>query len=465
MIPKRIYKGLNLGVFVALTLLILIGTAYLSYFSYNRTLDGYNWVNHSQRVLGAISQTKSKMYQTESRVRAYVILQQSEYKPDLKLAYGQIDSLVEVISDLTIDNPEQQAYKVPLDTLVAARFVIWHALVHNIFEMDLYTKDSLLLNGLRVSRAIDKVLNQMEECEYNLLATRNAKRESDGFASPLFLFGASLVSIIIVALLFYFLRKSLAESQRLQTGLERKNAELSRSNQDLEQFAYVASHDLQEPLRKLRAFGERLKIKESANLSEEGKEIVIKLDGFATKMQQLIDDLLQYSRVLNSNQEGKDVDLNLALQEAMNSLTVAIETQKAVINYPELPKVKGHLLQLVQLFQNLIGNSIKYSKQNVRPVVNISCEVVAGNTIANVRVGEGEKQFYKITLSDNGIGFSNEYAERIFAVFQRLHGKGEYSGTGIGLAITKSVVLNHGGYITARGEEGVGAVFTIYLPV
>lgn len=461
---KSLQAKVNLGVLFGLALVVLTGTSYLSYFSYSKTLRNYNMVNHSQEVLRLISDGESQMYEAESGVRVYVILQQSRYKPNVVQAAADIDTLLDVLRVKTSDNAKQQQHLIELTPLIHKRFGIWKSLVNDLYTLDLYTQDSLLLEGVKTSRAVTKLWNTMQTEEYDLLVARQEKRQSDVYSSPLFLLGASLASVLIVAALFYFLRESLRDAEKLQADLLVKNKELSRSNQDLEQFAYVASHDLQEPLRKLRAFGERLKLREKDNLSNEGKEIVDKLDGFAGKMQRLIDDLLQFSRIINTKVEGAKVDLNLVLQEAKNSVAGSVEKKHATINSGWLPTIKGYESQMQQLFQNLLSNSIKYSREGVPPVINIQASVVAGEDIVNARPEDQHKKFHKLEFIDNGIGFNSAYAEKIFVVFQRLHGKSEYEGTGIGLAITKSVVLNHNGYISAQGWEGKGAIFTVYLP-
>lgn len=462
---KFVHKRINLGLFLALALIALVGTAYLSYFSYARTLNNYNWVGHSQEVLRLISDGQSKMYETESAVRAYVILQQSKYRPDLAPPRRMMDSLLRDLRIQTTDNAEQQQLLTQIDPVLNKRFALWRHLVVDLFTLDLYTQDSLLLEGLRASQSANHIWEQMRQEEYLLLSNRVQQKQSGVYSSPLFLLGASVVSIVIVALLFFLLRHSFRESEDLRLEMQKQNIELLRSNQDLEQFAYVASHDLQEPLRKLRAFSERLRMKEEGRLSEEGKEIILKLDGFAAKMQRLIDDLLQFSRVINSKVEGENVDLNLILQESKTTLHDSIIKKGAVISSTWLPIIKGYESQMMQLFQNLLSNSIKYARADVAPVINIVATIVDGHVVPGLRKGDEGKLFHKIQFTDNGIGFNAQYAERIFVVFQRLHGKSEYEGTGIGLAISKSVVLNHGGYITADSEEGKGAVFTVYLPV
>ncbi|MBS1625271.1 MAG: PAS domain-containing sensor histidine kinase, partial [Bacteroidetes bacterium] len=231
----------------------------------------------------------------------------------------------------------------------------------------------------------------------------------------------------------------------------------------LERFAYVASHDLHEPLRKLYAFSEIL-IEREKNLSIEGLEIIRRMHTFVTRMQQLIDDMLQFSLNLNKVEKVM-LDLNAVVKNVINNLAVKMNETNASIEVAMLPaQVEGYESQINQLFQNIISNSIKYSRPGVPPHIRITATEVPGSDIEAVRPIDEKKRFHKITLSDNGIGFDDKYREKIFVIFQRLHGKSEYSGSGIGLATAKRVVDNHNGYITAHGEENKGAEFNIYLP-
>jgi signal transduction histidine kinase len=455
----------NLGLLFTLALTLMITTAYLSYRSYERTLTSYTWVSHTQEVLAKISYGQATLYETESEVRSYIIFQQAKYKPDIVTSERQIDSVLVSLKNLTTDNKIQQKNIEEVRPMVRERFKVWEGLINNIFSLSLYEQDSMILTGIGITQKINRQMDEMKNIETTLLNKRSVNTSSDVSSSPLFLLAASLLSIIIVAALFIQLNRSFKESEQLRLDVLKKNAELSRSNQDLEQFAYVASHDLQEPLRKMRSFAERLKFKEQDHLTPEGLDIVGKLEGFATKMQQLIDDLLLFSRVVNSKIEGKKVDLNEALAEAKNNLADSISKKKAKIYVERLPVIVGYESQMVQLFQNLLSNSIKYSKADVPPVINVSAGEVDSSAIKSLRNGDEGKKFYKIQFSDNGIGFNEQYAEKIFIVFQRLHGKGEYEGTGIGLAISKAVVMNHNGYILAEGQEQKGAIFTIYLPI
>ncbi|WP_333877709.1 sensor histidine kinase [Flavobacterium sp.] len=244
--------------------------------------------------------------------------------------------------------------------------------------------------------------------------------------------------------------------------LEQQNLELEASNKELLAFNYVASHDLQEPLRKIQTFISRLSDKEYDNLSDNGKEYINRILSSAERMRILIDDLLQYSRANKTEKVFEKVNLNDLLENAKVDLAQSIEEKSAVIEHESLPKMTVIPFQIQQLFINLIGNSLKYSKDNVPPNIKISCQKVTATEETQIPKNTKDK-FYKITFEDNGIGFEQEYAEKIFILFNRLHNKNDYAGTGIGLAICKKIVENHRGFIFAKGEPNIGATFTIYL--
>jgi PAS domain S-box-containing protein len=249
--------------------------------------------------------------------------------------------------------------------------------------------------------------------------------------------------------------------------LESQKNELKRSNANLEEFAYAASHDLKEPIRKIRTFADRLKNKLGGRLTDDAQYYFQRMEKAAERMQLLIDDLLDYSHVSTTNNYPDDIDLNKKVTQVLEDLEVAIAETNAKITVGSLPMIKGHRRQIQQLFQNLITNAVKFRKPDVIPQIHISWSVVRGEDISSLNLHQELKyELYNlIKISDNGIGFEQEHADKIFQMFQRLHGKQEYEGTGIGLAIVRKVVENHKGFIIAESEPGKGATFKVYLPI
>lgn len=246
--------------------------------------------------------------------------------------------------------------------------------------------------------------------------------------------------------------------------IEERNLELERNNKELASFNYVASHDLQEPLRKIQTFISRLEDKEKANLSDNGKLYITRIKSSSARMRSLIDDLLQFSRTNKSEEAFEDSNINILLETAKHDLAEIISDKRARISSDSIPSMKVIPFQIKQLFLNLISNSLKYSRENVAPVITISYSQTQASDLPKIKFSKHDL-YHTISIKDNGIGFDQEYAEKIFILFNRLHNKNEYSGTGIGLSICKKIVENHNGYITAEGKLDQGSVFTVYLPM
>lgn len=253
--------------------------------------------------------------------------------------------------------------------------------------------------------------------------------------------------------------------EKLNESLKQKNLELKNRNHELANFAFIASHDLREPLRKILIFSNYLLEKESENLSEQGVDYCIKIIRAINRMNALIDDILEYSRA-SSSPRTKEVEVSLmdVLKNVLIDISEYIAEENAVVVYDELPVIKGNPLQLSQLFQNLITNGIKFHREGVQPHITIKSYAVSGKDIDSV-TADPKLPYIKIEVVDNGIGFEPRFSDKIFQMFQRLHDRSQFPGTGMGLAICKRVLENHKGFITASGMPGEGAVFSCYFPV
>lgn len=245
---------------------------------------------------------------------------------------------------------------------------------------------------------------------------------------------------------------------------EKRSAELLTANKELQSFTYVASHDLQEPLRKIKFFADRIIESEHENLTEAGKDYFRRMHNAAMRMQQLIEDLLAFSKVNITDREFIATDLKEIIETVIGDLKESIESKHVNIEIQNMCKVKVIVFQFRQLIHNLVGNSIKFSKPDIAPIIIINSSIAKGNQLSNEHLIP-EKKYCHISIKDNGIGFEPEYSKRIFEVFQKLHSKEMFKGTGIGLAIVKKIVDNHNGIITATSNLGEGATFNIYLPV
>ncbi len=247
--------------------------------------------------------------------------------------------------------------------------------------------------------------------------------------------------------------------KQTQDELAQTLAELKRSNEQLESFAYVASHDLQEPLRKIVAFGDRLEAKCAPALNARGRDYLDRMQTAATRMQALINGLLTFSRVTTRGQPFVRVHLGQVAREVVSDLETRIEQVNGRVEIGDLPTIDADPLQMRQLLQNLIGNALKFHREDAPPIVTVRGEIVERESGA-----PGPERVCRLTVEDNGIGFDAKHADRIFGMFQRLHGRSEYEGTGVGLAICRKIAERHGGSLTAHSVPGKGSTFTVTLP-
>jgi len=317
-----------------------------------------------------------------------------------------------------------------------------------------------------------KILNTLKSIRNANNEMRESNQRDAGIANRnamllLTVFGGVMMLIVFIS--FFKMRKEILRSERFLKEINQINLELSSMNENLENFAYVASHDLNEPLRKIRTFGEMIELE--LNSDQINQKTVVshihRMQSAAERMQELIEDLLSYSRISRQFDISEKIDLQDVVETVLGDLEIAIKESNANIQIESLPNsILADAIQMRQLFQNLISNAIKFKKPEVDPVITIKSELVKAETLPFDELAIDHSQMYwKITVADNGIGFDEKYTDKIFAVFQRLHGRSTYEGTGIGLSICKKICENHKGGITAESSEGNGATFIVFLPI
>lgn len=269
------------------------------------------------------------------------------------------------------------------------------------------------------------------------------------------------LSVIVTDLTTLKLNQEKLEENNNQ--LAESNHALELSNHDLQQFASVASHDLQEPLRKIQMFSELLKARASDQLTPESQKYLSKITVSADRMKKLVLDILNYSKLSSKTNLVEQVDLNILIKELLEDLELIFAEKEAVITVDPLPVIEVNRGQIRQVFQNIISNAIKFSRENVPPVIHVSCKILADKTFDSKESASGN--FVLFAIADNGIGFETRYLENIFVLFERLHSKDAYEGTGIGLAISKKIIEKHNGLITAKSVSGKGSTFLVLLPL
>jgi signal transduction histidine kinase/CHASE3 domain sensor protein len=258
----------------------------------------------------------------------------------------------------------------------------------------------------------------------------------------------------------------ITERKVYENQLKQYTSELQRSNEDLEQFAYIASHDLQEPLRKIRAFGDRLSTKFHTELDVVGQDYLVRMQSAAARMQLLIEDILAFSKISRNYSAFERLNMRKLMDDVVDDLDAQVRRVQGTVRIGNVPNLNGDRVQVKRLFQNLISNGLKFHKVNENPIVEVNGKTMKG---AQVReefgkpASDGEYAYFSV--KDNGIGFDEKYREKIFNIFQRLHGRNEYEGTGIGLSICRKIVVNHRGLILTKSKENVGSEFIVILPL
>ena len=455
------------GFGTALAMLILVGV--LSYRSMVRSEEDRLWVTHTHLVLERLDAVLTNMLDMETGARGYVLTGEGSYLDPYNDAIDRVRQNVKDVRELTVDNPVQQRAVARLESMVSDGLA---AVRHPI---EIRTQEGLAAGAESVltgsgKQSMDRIRSQlveMKEEEILLLNQRSDEAaKSSRYTRIVIVTGEGLaiaflcLAGIVVGQEMTQRRRAEDEVYKLNADLERRVAdrtaelnerakELARSNSELQQFAYVASHDLQEPLRMVASFTQLLAKRYQDKLDDDGRDFInYAVDG-ATRMQTLISDLLNYSRVGTQGKPLARTDSDAALKRVLQGLQFSIEESGATIVSDPLPMVMADPQQLGQLFQNLVTNAIKFRGEEP-PYVRISTE----------RNGNE----WKISVRDNGIGILQEHADRIFIIFQRLHTKAEYPGTGIGLAICKKIVERHGGRIWIEPSPGGGTTFCFTIP-
>lgn len=323
------------------------------------------------------------------------------------------------------------------------------------FSMDLEASNHTMLQALQL-------IDHMQSHEDRNLVRRQDDAKRHSVLPALIGIGISIFAIIIFILAFYFTNAELKKSIHLNDELEAKNIQLEKYTQELSSFTNIASHDMQEPLRKIELFISMIEDREKENLSPNASQYFEKIKDSVGRMRHLFFNILSFSMTDQVRNVKEQVDLNHVLAETLESLKVYVKDTNAVITNESLPVVVGVRHQLVQVFQNLISNSLKYKRPNVIPEITITCGIIDGRDSPNRELSK-ERKYYRIDFQDNGTGFDQRYVDRIFDIFQR-HVRNENNGVGIGLSICKKIAQNHSGTITAETEINKGSLFSVFLP-
>ncbi len=421
-------------------------------------------VEKTYKFIAEMNNLENLLKDTETSNRGYLLTHDSTFLQPLLQAEDQIKGSIVNMSSLTSSNENQIKRINQLNILIQT---MKEAMSHTRM-MFVYNKEEYLKN-LKISKSkmdeCREVFKKMKEEEFSLLAVRNKNKffyesTAPGYLTGLFSFSAIAFTISCIVIIREF-----RDKKKYQRELELKLNELRQSNAELEQIAFVASHDLQEPLRKINTFTDRLASKHASRLDEEGQSVIGRISYSSNRMRGLMEDLANYTSLVQLIEKRQPINLNDIVKEAVNSCNNQITLKQAQVFWDNLPSVFGYPDQLILLFKALIDNSIKFSQHDLPPRIHIYGNP-AGREDLIAFNADLKGKFIKITLRDNGIGFDNEFSDKMFGIFQRLHTQhSEYEGKGIGLAIVRRVMANHNGLVFAKGFPMTGAEFTLFFPI
>jgi signal transduction histidine kinase len=429
----------------AMVLLVFFGA--FSYRSITESNESARWVTHSRDVLKSIQLLRYSMEAVTSNIRGFLITGNDSFLETYRANLTNLEQQRADLRNLTADNFEQQRKLPALESLIARRIDRAELLITlqrtRGFEA---AADSIRSGPGKAITDNFKVLTDLFQAEeLRLLALRNAEVKQRVAQTETILILGTFLGLLITGAACWSAQRDSAARKNAEENLQQNVKELNRSNEDLVQFASVASHDLQEPLRMVIRYTQLLSRKYKGKLDADADELIaFAVDG-ASRMHQLIQDLLTYSRVGTTQAMLLDTNSDEAFQRAIFNLRGAIEESGAQVTHDALPCVRADKMQLIQLFQNLVGNAIKYQKPGT-PTIHVSAAL-----------NDAKKWIFSVT--DNGLGIDHKNLDKIFGMFQRLHTREEFTGTGIGLALCKKIVERHGGSISVESQLGQGSTF------
>lgn len=447
-----------------LSLVIILYLSWLYYKSFTRNNIYINRVEHAYKVVLQISELENYIKEAETGQRGYLLTRDSAFlRPYLYIRHN-IRPAYDSLRKLSAGNATQQALLNKAGLLINNSIDRFQ---HSIYLFNTHNRNltSSLEEGRLIVDSLRQVFRLLQTEESNMVKARASKTSWYDASLPQYFGAIGIFAFLIFVISFVVIGKEFRRRIKYQKELELKINEINTYNAELQQIAFATSHDLQEPLRRIQTFSDRLTTRYGNELSEEANMIVDRIDYSARRMQGLIEDLMNFTNLVRNGEALEDVNADELLNEVMEALAVEIREKGAVIHVGQMPVITGYRQQLFLMFKSLLDNSLKFSKPGVPPVVTIQWVKTTDEELDIQEKAPGKREYIRISVRDNGIGFSSEFSQKMFLIFQRLHSGSEFEGKGIGLAIVERVMTNHNGYVRAYGEPGQGAEFSLYFPL
>lgn len=458
---KRRFRLIIIAFSISFTLVAALTIYALKQFT---SLEDYsNQVDHTNKVITQLYEIENAIKDLDINERGFMITRDSNYISEVFKVYFNILPTTESLKQLIKEDRQQIDNRTLLRAAIYQRLT---ALKNNLTYIDTATTDTVsdyYFEGKKAKKESLDYLNSMRHREYNLLEERfKIKTHFQQIAYNIIQYLFTVLGILTV-ILFIILIRELKTRMSYQDELQNKIVDLNRSHMELEQITHAISHDLQEPLRKIQIFSDRL-LYMKKDMDDDSLITLERINHAASRMHELIDDLVDLTSLIKEESVEK-VNLNQVVNNVLHELDERIQMKQASVFVEALPEINGLPRQLSLLFKSLLDNALKFSKESVKCAVSIRYDKVHGEELAGINPNLATHSFDRITVADNGIGFDNKFISKMFQIFQRLHNQeSRYAGKGIGLAICQRIMVNHGGYILAYGHTGIGATFKLYFP-
>jgi signal transduction histidine kinase len=452
-------KLLTIYAVFAISLAVLVGLSLFSFQRYNAYVNYTDAVDHQYTMLTALYELKALLMEAENKQRGLLLYEDSTFYDqyassvqDIKQCFGRVHTLASQDRD-----QQKRLYKLNMAIKSHLDFLNTGMTV----GIDSLSRDV----GKKIADKCFSLIGEMDHAEQRSLAGRQTVKEFYESKTPQYFRVVFIFTLLIFCISFGLLVGQYRSRVKYQQSLEQKIIELNQANAEWEQMSYVASHDLQEPLRKIRTFSDRLLGRHLSQLDDDGQAIVKRIDVASTRAQSLMQDIVNYNTIVYSKEDLTGIVLHDLITEIARDPDHAVTQKNATIQCEQLPTLQGYPSQVSLLFRALLDNSVKFSKPDQPCLITIKSETLDKNKLPG-KERISYSRYYKITIADNGIGFEDKFSEKIFQMFQRLHPQeSSYTGRGLGLALVKRIMTNHHGLVEAHGELGRGAIFTLYFPV
>ena len=450
-----------------ITAMVLIASGFvISFYSYNQYGQDMDRIQHTYKVMGALQNVLSLVKDVETGSRGYIITNDTAFLEPYRIGLQELPKQISQLRTLNDENKIQKQNQLLLEKLIQDKLAVTKARI----GIKIGDNKNLAVSkeSKRQMDLLRRQVTMMTSLEQTLMDMRNRQAERSFRNTLLIIFALSLLTFLALVISYRLLEQELIRRQQNEDQLRNYEAklkgqirQLEASNEELERFAFVASHDLQEPLRKIQSFANLITDRYGNLFDADSMMFMDKISNSAERMSKLIKDLLNFSRISNHQEKFRSVQLSGIIQRILDDQELRIKGLNVRVEVSSLPVIQAVSSQMDHLFNNLISNALKFIRPDIQPLLRIQAKLIDGNTYDGLIP---EQRYVEITVEDNGIGFDEKYTDHIFKVFQRLHGKSAFEGTGIGLAICKRVVVYHHGYITAHSQPNAGTTFVVVLP-